>query len=133
MLSDFEFHHIGLAVKDIDITAKLYINAGYNKSDTIYDPIQNVNICFLHKQGMPDLELLAPKDETSPVQKTLEKNGVSPYHFCYKVDNFDIAIAKLREQRYILVKKPENAVAINNKKVCFLYNKDVGLIELLEK
>jgi hypothetical protein len=29
--------------------------------------------------------------------------------------------------------KPVEAVAMSNKKVCFLFNKNIGLIELVEK
>lgn len=133
MLATWKFHHIGVAVFDIDTTAAEYIAAGYTKSDTIFDPIQNVYICFLNKPGMPQIELLAPKDETSPVNKTLEKMGITPYHCCYEVEDMAVAIAELRKQRYIVVAQPAEAVAIDKHKVCFLYNKNVGLIEIVEK
>ena len=132
MLNCFKFHHIGVAVKDIKKTAAIYEAGGYTVSNTILDPIQNVNICWLTKEGMPTVELLEPINETSPVCKTLEKNGVTPYHTCYTVDNIDEAIAELRKMRYVVVSKPVEAVAIHNCKVCFLYNKNIGLIELVE-
>ena len=53
MLPDFKFHHIGIAVFDIDDTAQYYIDAGYQKTETVIDAIQNVKICFLTKEGMP--------------------------------------------------------------------------------
>lgn len=55
MLPDFKFHHIGIAVFDIDDTAQYYIDAGYQKTETVIDTIQNVKICFLTKEGMPML------------------------------------------------------------------------------
>ena len=78
------------------------------------------------------MELLEPVDETSPVCKTLEKNGVTPYHTCYVVENIDEAVKTLRKERYVLTSKAEPAVAFCGSKVCFLYNKNVGLIELVE-
>ena len=42
-----KFHHIGVAVKDIDATAAMYEDGGYRMSEIIFDPIQNVNICWL--------------------------------------------------------------------------------------
>ena len=132
MLESMKFHHIGVAVNDIDDTAEMYVNAGYVKSEKVYDPIQNVSICWLTQEGAPIVELLAPVDETSPVCKTLEKNGVTPYHCCYVVDNIDETVKELRKQRYILTSKPEPAVAFCGSRVCFLYNKNVGLIELVE-
>lgn len=47
MLDSFKFHHIGMAVKDIDATAAVYEGGGYRMSDIVFDPIQNVNICWL--------------------------------------------------------------------------------------
>lgn len=133
MLPDFKFHHIGIAVFDIDATARYYVEAGYKKSESIVDPIQNIRICFLSKEGMPMLELLAPVDDKSPVVKTLEKVGVTPYHSCYLVRNIEEAIVLLKKKHFILLGKPVEACAINNKKVCFLFNREVGLIELLEE
>ena len=121
-----------MAVKDLDATASLYEQGGYKRSVSIFDPIQNVNICWLTKEGVPTVELLAPVDEKSPVNKTLEKVGVSPYHCCYVVDNLEEAVAELRIQKYIMVSKPSEAVAFCGSRVCFLFNKNVGLIELVE-
>lgn len=132
MLDSFKFHHIGVAVKELDATATVYEQGGYKRSSSIFDPIQNVNICWLTKEGMPMVELLAPVDEKSPVNKTLEKVGVSPYHCCYVVDNLEDACAELRKQKYIMVSKPAEAVAFCGSRVCFLFNKNVGLIELVE-
>ncbi len=133
MLTNWLFNHIGIAVHDIESTAQLYRAAGYAQTEVVFDPIQNVYICFLSKEGMPTVELLAPHDTTSPVQQTLDKMGVTPYHMCYMVEDLEESIAKLRKQRYIVVRKPEPAIAFDNKRVCFLYNKQVGLIELVEQ
>ena len=46
-------------------------------------------MCFLYKEGMPTMELLAPHDSTSPVQQTLDKMGVTPYHTYYEVEDLD--------------------------------------------
>lgn len=127
-----KFHHIGIAVKDISATAAVYVAGGYKQSETIYDPNQNVNICWLTKDEMPVVELLEPVDNLSPVNKILEKNGVIPYHVCYVVNDMEKAIIELRKMKYIVVSKPLEAVAICGSRVCFLYNKNVGLIELVE-
>ena len=127
-----KFHHIGVAVKDISATATVYVAGGYRQSEVIFDPEQNVNICWLTKDGMPVVELLEPVNDTSPVNKTLEKNGVTPYHTCYVVDDIDIAVKELRKMKYVIVSIPVEAVAIHCCKVCFLYNKNIGLIELVE-
>ena len=127
-----KFHHIGVAVNSIETTAPLYVEAGYSSSQTIVDPKQNIRICWLTKDGEPTVELLQAVDGESPVVKTLEKNGVTPYHTCYIVENIDDACKKLRKMKYMLVSRPVEAVAFCGSKVCFLYNKDMGLIELVE-
>ena len=105
MLKSFRFHHIGVAVKDLNATASVYEQGGYKRSQSVFDPVQNVNICWLTRDGAPIVELLAPVDEKSPVNKTLEKVGVSPYHCCYVVDNLEEAVSELRKQRYIVVSR----------------------------
>ena len=132
MLPEFKFHHIGIAVKDIVKAANLYKDAGYLCSEITYDPIQNIEICFLSKDGMPLVELLAAHDEKSPVNNILQKVGSGPYHCCYVVQDIEDAISKLKRMRYIATSKPAEAVAIDNHRVCFLYNKEIGLIELVE-
>lgn len=132
MLHNFKFHHIGVATNSIDSTSVYYKNAGYSKTETVFDPIQNVNISFLNKNGMPMVELLEPVDEKSPINKIIKTSGVSPYHCCYVVDDINDAIIELRKQKYVMLSMPVEAVALDNRKICFLFNKEVGLIELLE-
>jgi methylmalonyl-CoA/ethylmalonyl-CoA epimerase len=133
MLNSFHFHHIGYAVHDIMQTATCYLKADWQMSNIQIDVIQNTKIAFLSKDGTPLIELIAPVDENSPVVKTLNKTGVTPYHICYEVENIYEAITELRKQKYILLFNPVDAVALDNRKICYLYNKNVGLIEILNK
>ncbi|MGM9868301.1 MAG: VOC family protein [Sodaliphilus sp.] len=132
MFPNFKFHHIGVAVFSIEKTAKVYAVGGYTASVTVFDPIQNVNICFLHKENMPTVELLEPVDEHSPVVATLKKSGVTPYHTCYEVENMDEATATLRQNKFLPVGKRAAAVAFGGRNVQFFFHKDVGLIEIVE-
>ncbi|MBQ9237953.1 MAG: VOC family protein [Treponema sp.] len=132
MSLNLPFHHIGIACYDINATAEFYEGLGYTKSETTYDPIQNVYICFLHKDGEVCIELIAPHDETSPINKNLQKNGVTPYHLCYEAENVEAVIAELKKEKFLQVSRLAPAVAMGNKRVCFLFSKAVGLIELVE-
>lgn len=135
MLDYFKFHHIGIATANIDKTAEFYVEAGYTMTTPIVDTIQDIRISFLRKNGMPTVELLEPVDEKSPVNTILMKNGggASPYHCCYMVPDISKAISDLKHKKFIQLSKPVPAVAIDNHNVCFLYNKVVGLIELVEE
>lgn len=141
MLPEFQFHHIGIATGSIKNTAQCYLDAGYSISDTVYDPVQNVSIAFLEKTQMPRIELVEPNTSLNgtvnspnhPVSKIIGKSGVSPYHICYLVEDIDDAVNKLKKKKYLLLARPVSAVAMDNRKICFLYNKEVGLIELVEQ
>ena len=128
-----EFHHVGIAVRSIEETAKWYVGAGYSLTATIEDPIQNVYIAFLKRADSPLLELVQPVDNTSPVYNILKKVGVSAYHFCYETDNLQKKIEELEEQDFRVLVEPVEAIAFNNRKISFLYHLEIGLIELLEK
>jgi methylmalonyl-CoA/ethylmalonyl-CoA epimerase len=134
MLSNFRFHHIGYVTDSIENTAKIYLKAGYQATSKIEDEIQGVYICFLTKDGFPQIELIEPVSEVSSVNKILKKNGVTPYHVCYEVDDinnaFDILVD---EQGYIPLFRPVEAIGLNNKLICYLYKKEVGFIELVNK
>jgi len=133
MLSEFRFHHIGYAVHEISATAAYYINAGWQLSDEITDVHQHSKISFLTREGFPLIELVAPVDKKSPVVEILKKNGVAAYHVCYEVDDIEEAISKLRKLHYLPLFKPVEAIALNNRKICYLYHNKTGLIEIVEK
>lgn len=125
-------HHIGIATNNIQKTADFYLSIGYKEVVGGYDPFQNVYGYFYEKEGMPTIELLAPYDEKSPVNKVLEKNGVTPYHFCYEVNgSLEEAIAELRKNRFMTIVKPTISDNLAKRRVCFLFHKDVGIVELL--
>lgn len=125
-------HHIGYAVKDINVAIEKFVNLGYEQTcDVCCDSYRNVKICFV-QNGNECVELVAPNGEKTPVDGVLKLNGATPYHICYEVQNIDGAIENLKKQKFIVMQKPAVAPAIQNCKVAFLYNKDIGMIELVE-
>lgn len=130
---DINFHHFGVACRDIDKSAEEYSILGYDKGPTIFDPLQNVNICFLSHPDMPLIELLSPVNSESPVIQILDKNGTTPYHTCYETEDIEEAIKSFKRRHYIIVSKPQQACAIDGRRVAFLYNVNSGLIELVER
>lgn len=126
------FHHIGIACRDIAKSQSFYVDMGYTASPVVDDPLQHVRVCFLDKDGAPRLELLEPLDGQSPVARTLDTVGVAPYHLCYEVQDIEAAVAALRKQRFLLVNGPVPACAMDDRRVAFLFQKNTGLIELVE-
>lgn len=126
------FHHIGVACRDIAKTKELYLSMGYMDFPVVEDPVQHVRVCFLENESAPRIELLEPLDQESPVSRTLSMVGVSPYHLCYEVKDIEEAINRLRERRFILVTGPVEAPAMDGRRIAFLFNKNNGLIEIVE-
>ena len=132
MKDELLFHHVGVACRDIRKTKDFYVNMGYTPADVVDDPLQHVKVCFLEKENAPRIELLAPLDDQSPVLRTLEASGVTPYHICYQVEDIDAAIARLRQERFLLINGPVPACAMGGRRIAFLFHKHTGLIEIVE-
>lgn len=132
MALQLQFHHIGIACRNIEKTKGFYLSMGYEAAPVIDDPIQHVRVCFLEKAGAPRLELLEPLDDSNPVARTLASVGVTPYHTCYEVQDIETAISELRRERFLTVSGPVPACAMGNRRIAFMFKKDNGLVELVE-
>lgn len=127
-------HHYGVATKSIVKSVKAFESLGYSScSEVIFDPIQGVNLLFLKNENDHLIELVEAAQADNPVSKILAKAGTSLYHICYEVENILESITVLKKQRFMVVLEPTPAIAFDNKKISFLYNPALGLIELLEK
>lgn len=125
--------HIGYAVRDIAETAAPYIVAGWELSEVYNEEVQHAKIAFLRKEGMTTIELVSPLEGDSPVDKFLANGGVQPYHICYVVEDMWGALEDLHQEGFMPLFMPVASVAMCNKQICYLYNKSVGLIEIVEK
>lgn len=133
MLSDAVFHHIGCAVSSIDKCKPFYISMGYEVSNTVVEPVQKVYVAYARKKGFPTIELLEPLDETSPVKGILKKNGNSPYHMCYAVDDLKETIEDMRKEGFRPLGKPVPGHGLDDALMVFLYNINFGLIQIMQK
>lgn len=125
-------HHIGYAVKNIDKGIKAFTDIGYEKiSEIIDDSERRVKIVFMKKQS-ECIELIAPNGENNAVERILKKNGPSPYHICYEVENIEQTVLELKNNGYIMFTQPQAAPAMDRQRVVFLIHKDIGIIELVE-
>lgn len=132
MLKECTFHHIGIAVNSIEETAKYYEFAGYTISDIIIEPVQKVKVAYARKEGFPLMELLEPLNESSPIQNILKQRGCGPYHVCYQVSDINKAILELKGMKYMPLAKPVPGHGLDDALTVFLYQKQVGLIQLVE-
>lgn len=124
--------HIGYAVKDIEKAKKSMEALGYEFGPTVEDKDRNVSIAF-GEMGGYRVELVAPMSEGSPVDMQISKIGPTPYHICYKSDDVEADIARLKQSHFKVTIPLAPAIAFNNKRVVFMYSLSVGLIEIVEE
>ncbi len=130
------FHHIGVAVADIDKAIPAYRDLlGYTAVDGPYDdPLQKVRVCFLTVPGSPDpcVELIAPMDKDAPVNRYLAKEA-GAYHLCYQAADMERTLADLRSRGCVMVSGPVPAVAFAGRRIAWLFMPTRQLIEVVER
>lgn len=136
MFRSYSFHHVGVAVPDLEQATVFYQNAfGFRVvSGPVEDPIQKVKLIFLAETGrdLTTIELISPLDGESPVNGYLAK-GVGAYHVCYEVNNITEALAELRAKKCIIVCRPVPAVAFGGRMIAWCFTPTQQLVELLER
>jgi methylmalonyl-CoA/ethylmalonyl-CoA epimerase len=124
--------HIGIAVRSLD-AAKIYEELGMEIEHVETVETQRVKTAFL-SAGDSNIELLEPTGPDSPVAKFIEKRGEGIHHICFRVDDIDEHLKKLKEKGYRLIN--ESAVpGAHGCRVAFLHPGAGNgvLIELSEK
>lgn len=125
-------HHIGYLVKKMDAAIQSFTMLGYETwQHTVYDEIRKVHICFLQKDGYL-VELISPASEDSVVSGLMKKFKNSPYHICYESKNFEQDYQILLENGFTSIDTPTPAPALGGRRVVFLMNASMGMIELLQ-
>ena len=117
-----KFHHIGLSVKSI--------SSLFPKTKPVIDTIQKVKVAFIKLQGTT-IELLEPLDEKSPIYNNL-KNNNKLCHICFEVSDINNAIKNGQKEGFHVIQKPVPAIALGNRKICFLFHQDYHIVELLQ-
>ncbi|MFN2239848.1 MAG: methylmalonyl-CoA epimerase [Thermoanaerobaculia bacterium] len=93
--------HIGIAVRSLG-TARIYEDLGLEVDHVETVASQGVKTAFL-SVGDSRLELLEPTGESSPVAKFIEKRGEGVHHLCFRVDDIDAELEKLKARGYRLI------------------------------
>lgn len=125
--------HIGYAVKRIDRAIDAFHKLGFVFEPIVDDTDRNIKISFGQKDGYR-IELVCPLDKTkeSPVDAYLSSVGATPYHICYQSTAFDEEIEDLKKKGFKVIIKPTEAIAFNGRRVVFLMNLGLGLMEIVE-
>jgi methylmalonyl-CoA/ethylmalonyl-CoA epimerase len=125
--------HIGLLVRSLDETARLYedlFGATLDEVKTIAE--QGVKVAMLSFAAGAQLELLEPLPNTK-IAAALDKRGEGVQHVCFEVDNIDQELASLAAKGVELIdQKPRRGV---EGLVAFIHPKSAKgvLVELCQK
>lgn len=126
--------HIGIAVRDLDETAKFYRDVLGMELQGI-DEVKNqkVKVAFF-KIGETNIELVMPTSEDSPVAKYLEKKGEGIHHICYATDNIEAEIQTMKAHGARMIDESPRPGA-HGAKVAFIHPKSSKgvLTELSQK
>lgn len=135
-MSALDFHHVGVAVADIDKALPHYREIlGYTEVDGPYDdPIQRVRVAFLTSPAAsnPCIELIAPLDKDAPVNRYLSKDA-GAYHLCFTVDDMEATLQQVRAKGWMLISGPVPAVAFQLRRIAWLFMPTRQLVELVER
>ncbi len=134
MSAAWKFHHLGVAVKDMQAGMRTYDELlGYRLlSGPFDDPIQSASVCFLGNGGSFVIELIAPLGESSHVHSLLAK-GNSAYHVCYEVPDIERTLEDAKGKGCLIVRAPAPAVAFEGRRIAWLFAPTRHLIEVLEQ
>ncbi len=129
------FHHFGLAVRDATAAIKILTGLGYNCGESVYDPLQKVQLSWCSHSQMPAVELVSPADEPGPLDNILSNQSELVYHICYGAKDISAAVNALKADgiRILPVVPPKPAILFGGKAVGFYHVKGFGLIEIVEE
>jgi 4-hydroxyphenylpyruvate dioxygenase-like putative hemolysin len=132
-LAGLSFHHFGLAVGQPDEASRYLRALGYQPGRQAFDERQRVNLAMWHHPAMPDVEVIWPGAEPSPVDKLVKRMGTLIYHLCYESPDCAAAIAAMEAAGLdvLPVSPPTPAVLFEGREVSFYTVSGFGLIELL--
>jgi methylmalonyl-CoA/ethylmalonyl-CoA epimerase len=124
--------HIGIAVRSLE-AARIYEVLGLAVQHVETVETQRVKTAFL-SVGDSNLELLEPTSPDSPIAKFIEKRGEGIHHLCFRVDNIEEHLERLKAEGYRLVNEAPVPGA-HGCRVAFLHPSAGNgvLIELSEK
>ena len=136
-MTGLRFHHMGVAVRDLDIAADSFRRLfGFRVlTGPIDDRVQGVTACFVGSGAPGDViyELVAPLAGAprSPIERVLEKGNTS-YHVCYETANMDATLARFVAEGAVHISGPVAAPAFEGRRIAWLLLPMRHLIELLE-
>ncbi len=129
-----KIEHIGIAVKDIEQSEKLYeklLGTPSYKRETVES--EGVVTSFF-RNGPNKFELLASLTEDGVIAKFIAKKGEGIHHIAIAVVDIKAEMARLKNEGFILLNE-EPKKGADNKLICFVHPKSTNgiLLELCQE
>ena len=126
--------HIGIAVKDLDTNAPFWkhvLKISHKGTETVAQEGVTTDI---YDTGRGKVELLKSTVSGSVIEKFLENRGEGIHHVCFEVDNVNLAIKELKENKISII-GDDYSIGAEGYKVAFIHPRSTGgvLVELAEK
>ena len=125
--------HLGIAVKDIDSSNKLFAKLLGKQHYKIESVESESVITAFFKIGEQKIELLQSTDERGPIAKFIEKRNEGVHHLALHVDNIVEEVKRLKKEGFEFISETPKKGA-DNKIIVFLHPKTTNgvLIELCQ-
>ena len=128
-----KIHHFGFVVSNIETSLdffKSFLNCTQT-TEILDESNQKVKVVFL-KSSQEDVmfELIEPSGPDSPVYNHMKKGGGFS-HICFEVENIEKSISKYQKNGFKQIGSVKESTIFKGKKVAFLFNKNIHLIELI--
>jgi len=126
-----EFHHVGVACRDLDLEARPFLALGYRpEGDDFVDTTQGIRGRFLGGLS-PRLELLTALPGRDVLDPWL-KSKVKFYHLAYETGDLDATVASVLDRcRAKLVVAPVRSVAFKERRIAFVMLPSMALVEFI--
>jgi methylmalonyl-CoA/ethylmalonyl-CoA epimerase len=130
---NFKVEHIGIAVKDLNISISLYeqlLGSPCYKTESVAS--EQVETAFF-LQNHTKIELVASTDPQGVIAKFIEKKGEGLHHIAFEVPDIIIEMDRLKNAGFTLLNEQPKKGA-ENYLVCFIHPKNCNgvLIELCQ-
>jgi catechol 2,3-dioxygenase-like lactoylglutathione lyase family enzyme len=127
------FHHFGLAVRRPQKAFAFLDALGYREGKQIYDPLQSVNLAMRYHSVMPDVEVIWPSEEPSPIHNLIKGDRALVYHLCFATEDASRALADMQAAGHQIVEiaPPTPAILFGNIPVSFHNVLGFGVIEII--
>jgi methylmalonyl-CoA/ethylmalonyl-CoA epimerase len=129
--------HLGVVVRSLEQGIERWGQLfGYTKnSNIVANTRQRVKVVFLAKPGSLPIKLVEPSSEQSTVYQFARRGG-GLHHICFRCENLDAEVLRLKECGGRLIVPAEPGEAFNNHDIAFMLidpSLNIELIDTVEK